>query len=117
MPRIAVIDHRNNAMRKDFSNLDHPDLSGAARTIEEAEIIINVGQDGVFVSKGVGKVALFSTKTEAQESLEHAQEHKLNRLGVDRSEHDRVASLDKAFEALGTDQTKKVEIMRGEHLR
>jgi hypothetical protein len=115
-PSIFVLDERPAGLRKDWSNIDHPDVPIISRVGKTAEVFIRITDDGVWVEQGVGKVMLHATKTEAQESLEHAQEHKKMRLGESLSEHDRTASLDKAFEALGTDQPKRLEIMRGAHL-
>lgn len=114
-PDILVIDERPNGLRKDWSNINHPQPEVMEAVGASVGVLIRITNDGVWVDRGIGQVMLHETKTEAQESLEHAQEHKLARLGdKPSSEHDYSATMTKVFEALGTDEETQAQITLGD---
>jgi hypothetical protein len=82
-PRVVVVDVRNGKVRADGANIDLP-LEGQhsfLRSLETADVIVEVHEDTVLVTKGYDKriVLLGQTKTVVAMNNEKAERDKDNR--------------------------------------
>lgn len=79
-PCVIIVDVRNGNVKSDGSNIDRPPEGQEAglRSIETADVLVEVHPDGVYVKKGAmkGIVTMITTKSEAQMSLEKAVREK-----------------------------------------
>jgi hypothetical protein len=75
-PRVIIVDVRNGQVRADGTNIDLPSdgQESALRSIELADVLVEIHDDGMFVKQGVSKgwVTLFVTKTVLQLNTEKA---------------------------------------------
>lgn len=88
--KILVIDERAAALAKDHSNVEDP------RDIESADLIISVVADGIYVAKESefrDQVRVMTVKSEAQVSLEQAQQTRVERE-ADRHDVTRTHTVD-----------------------
>jgi hypothetical protein len=76
-PRVIVIDERHGRVRADGSNIDLPPegQESALRSLETADVIVEIHEDGVFVPTGFDKhiVLLLVTKSVLQMNAEKAE--------------------------------------------
>lgn len=104
-PKIVVLDERNGALRSDNVN----DYDGAKYTVDHAAVLVVVGQDGVFVKEGVGKVALITTKSEAELSANKAAEHLAARQCEEPQPHeDHITRLKRAWKGPDNSGTERI---------
>lgn len=71
MTKIVVLDVRKDGLASNGSNVAGG--MGAIETINNAEVVVEISQDGMWVRKGVGQVSLITVKSEAETSLAKAQ--------------------------------------------
>ena len=77
-PRVVIVDMRSGGgIKADGSNIDLPSegQESALRSIETADVYVQVHADGIYVKEGADKgwVLLITTKGEAQMSHEKAE--------------------------------------------
>lgn len=113
MSKIVVIDERKAGMRNDRSNVDHPDSNAVRATIDEAEVVVRISQDTVWVYKGVGEVALFTVLSEPEESLAKARVDYERRMGgrtpIMPGGDEAVNRMDGAFSGPSNSGTEEVK--------
>jgi hypothetical protein len=82
-PRIVIVDVRNGNVFADGSNIDRPEegREPALRSIETADVLVEISADNVFVKEGATKgwVLLMRTKSESQMNAEKAARELANR--------------------------------------
>lgn len=83
--KVVILDVRKAPLDSLGRNIDtHEDgIPGALTAINEADVLVEVWEDGVYVKRGVehNVVALISTKSEPQMSMEKALREKDHRVG------------------------------------
>ena len=76
-PRVIVVDERNGRVRADGSNIDLPPegQDSALRSLETADVVVEIHEDGMFVTTGYDKhiVLLLVTKSVHQLNAEKAE--------------------------------------------
>ena len=74
--RVVVVDTRNGRVKADGTNIDLPfeGQQSALRSLETADVVVEIQADTVLVTKGWDKriVLLLQTKSESQMNAEHA---------------------------------------------
>jgi len=82
-PRVIILDVRNGQVRADGSNINLPPegQESALRSIEAADVLVEVHLEGIWVKKGVdeGWVTMISTKSILQMNTEKADQELANR--------------------------------------
>jgi hypothetical protein len=73
-PRVIIVDVRNGIVRADGTNIDLPPegQESALRSIETADVLVEIHPDTMIVKQGVDKgwVTMFTTKSAAQLNAE-----------------------------------------------
>jgi hypothetical protein len=81
---VVVVDVRQGKVRSDGSNIDLPPegQESALRSLELADVVVEIHADTVFVRQGSDKriVLLLKTKSEARMSAEKAERERLARV-------------------------------------
>ncbi len=84
-PSVIVVDVRNGKVRATGENIDLPPegQESALRSLETADVIVEVHEDGIFVKHGHDRhiVMILTTKSEAQMSAEKADRDLQYRVG------------------------------------
>ena len=84
-PRVIVVDVRNGNVRADGTNINLPPegQESALRSIETADVLVEVHADGIFVKQGAEKgwVTMFTTKSALQLNAEKADRELTARTG------------------------------------
>jgi hypothetical protein len=84
-PRVIIVDVRNGKVKADGMNIDLPPegQESALRSIETADVLVEVHPDTIFVRSGADKgwVTMFTTKSEMQMNAEKAATELHARVG------------------------------------
>src|SRR3954463_3833998 len=83
-PRVIIVDQCPGPVKADGSNINLPPegQESALRSIETADVLVQIHEDGIYVKEGVEKgwVTLFTTKSTLQMNTEKADREKADRL-------------------------------------
>jgi hypothetical protein len=84
-PRVIIVDVRNGMVKADGSNVDLPPegQESALRSIETADVLVEIHPDTILVREGVDKgwVTMFTTKSALQLNAEKAARELQHRVG------------------------------------
>lgn len=108
---IAIIDERGAPLTAENT----PAGQGSITTVMSADVVVRIGQDGVFVEKGIGHVRLITPKSDAQMSGDKSQREAAAFAAEHRNsdaERDTDAALHKGATVWGKHPAERIDIAR-----
>jgi len=122
-PRVIVADIRNGKVRADGMNIDLPDegQQSMLRSLETADVIVEIHEDNVFVRTGYDKhiVLLMRTKSERQMNAEKAARELQHRVGdkpiddLEKGEHPVKAKMNRVWDKTDPGYVESGEPVKG----
>jgi hypothetical protein len=107
-PRVIIVDQRHGPVKADGSNINLPPegQESALRSIETADVLVQVHEDGIYVKEGAmkGWVLLLATKSEPQMNAEKAARELQSRVGdkpiddLEKGEHPVTAKFARVWD-------------------